>query len=280
MFKNILVHIPSERPIRPLIDVAVSLAVARKAHLDAVAAGYESMSTVGMVAEGGSAAVAAVMNDEQEQALERANAAIAVFEIEAKLAGVTYGTRALSAIPAEADKVIGELSRLYDLTVVLQPDSSVPGYDNMIPQGVLFNSGGPMLMVPYIHKGPLDVHHIGIAWDGSRLAARALRDALPFLSTAQAVTVIAVNEDRQNPSEVSSDKVVGHLARRGVKARIKRLSADRENVQGTILSIAADSDIGLLAMGGYGHSRFKERFLGGVTRSTFESMTIPVLMSH
>ena len=30
-----------------------------------------------------------------------------------------------------------------------------------------------MLMVPYIHKGPLDAHHVGIAWDGSRLAARA-----------------------------------------------------------------------------------------------------------
>lgn len=280
MFKNILVHIPSERPVRPLIDAAISLAVARTAHLDAVSIGYESMSTVGMVAEGGSAAVAAVMDDEQEQALKRANAAIAVFEVEARLAGIAYGIRALSAIPAAADKVIGELSRLYDLTVVLQPDSSVPGYDNVIPQEVLFNSGGPMLMVPYIHKGPLDAHHIGIAWDGSRLAARALRDALPFLKAAQAVTVITVNEDRQNPGESSSDKVVDHLARHGVKARIRRLSADEDNIQGTILSLAADSDIGLLAMGGYGHSQFKERLLGGVTRSTFESMTIPVLMSH
>ena len=53
-----------------------------------------------------------------------------------------------------------------------------------------------MLMVPYIHKGSLDARHVGIAWDGSRLAARALRDAMPFLTAAHTVTVIAVNEDR------------------------------------------------------------------------------------
>ena len=85
MFRNILVHIPSERPARPVIDVAVALTIARRSHLDAVAVGYESMGVVGMIVEGG-AAVAAVMGAEQERARERANAAIAMFEIEAKLA--------------------------------------------------------------------------------------------------------------------------------------------------------------------------------------------------
>ena len=280
MFRNILVHIPSERPLRPVIDAAVSLAIARRSHLDAVAIGYESMSAVGMVVEGGGAAVAAVMGVEHERAQERADAAISVFEIEAKLANIAYGTRTVVAIPAEAEATIGELARLYDLTVVLQPETSHSSHDNFIPQTVLFNSGGPMLMVPYTHKGPLDTRHVGIAWDGSRLAARALRDALPFMISVEAVTVITVNEDRQDASEASSDQVVSHLARRGIKARIERLTADRDNVQGTLLSIAADNNIGLLAMGGYGHSRLKERILGGVTRGMFESLTVPVLMSH
>ncbi len=279
MFRNILVHVPSERPVRPVIDVAIALAFARRAHLDAVAIGYESISSVAVVAEGGSAAVAAVMGVEQERALERANAAISVFEVEAKLAKIAYGTRTLAALPAEAEETMG-VARLYDLTVVLQPEPGHSTYDNIIPQGILFNSGGPMLMVPYIHKGPLDARHVGIAWDGSRLAARALRDALPFLTAAEAVTVVTVNEDRNDESEASSDQIVSHLARRGIKARTERLTADRDNVHGTILSIAADTDIGLLAMGGYGHSRLKERILGGVTRGIFESMTVPVLMSH
>ena len=39
MLKNILVHIPSERLIRPIADSAISLAVTHAAHLDAVSIG-------------------------------------------------------------------------------------------------------------------------------------------------------------------------------------------------------------------------------------------------
>jgi nucleotide-binding universal stress UspA family protein len=280
MLRNILVHIPSERPVRPVIDVAISLAIERRSHLDAVAIGYESMSAVGMVVEGGGAAVAAVMGGEQERVLARANAAVSVFEVEAKLAKIAYGTRTFAAIPADAGETVGTLARLYDLTVVLQPETSNASYDNMIPQEILFNSGGPILMIPYIHQGPIEAHHVAIAWDGSRLAARALRDALPFLTVAKQVTVIAANESRQEMGEASLNNIVGHLARHGIKARAERLTADRGNIHGIIQSVATDSGAGLLVMGGYGHSRLKERILGGVTRSTFDSMTVPVLMSH
>ena len=277
MFRNLLVHIPSERPVRPVIDVAVALAIARRSHLDAVTIGYESISAAGMIVEGGGAAVAAMIGAEQERAQDRADAAIAVFETEAKLANIAYGTKTFAAIPAEVGQTIGVLARLYDMTIVLQPESGKASYDNDVPQQILFNSGGPMLMVPYIHKGPLEAHHVGIAWDGSRLAARAVHDAIPFLMGAKAVTAIAINEEA---GKASSDQLVAHLGRRGVAARVQRLSTDRGDVQGAILSVAAESNIGLLVMGGYGHSRLQERILGGVTRSMFDCMTVPVLMSH
>ena len=277
MYRNILVHIPSERPVRSVVDLAVGMTMARRAHLDAIAIGYESMGAAGMIVEGGGAAVAAVMGAEQERAQERADAAIAVFETEAKLARIAYGARTHVAIPAEAGQTIETLSRLYDMTIVLQPDTSHTSYDNEIAQHILINSGGPVLMVPYIHKGPLDTHHIGIAWDGSRLAARAMRDAIPFLSGAKAVTVIAINEEA---SEASSDQLAAHLGRRGIAARVQRLTTERGDVQSAILSIAAENNMGLLVMGGYGHSRLHERILGGVTRSMLDSMTVPVLMSH
>jgi nucleotide-binding universal stress UspA family protein len=255
----------------------VALTMARRAHLDAIAIGYESMGAAGLIAEGGGAAIAAVLGAEQERAQDRAEAAIAVFETEARLAKIAYGTRTLATIPAEAGHTIAALSRLYDMAIVLQPDAADGSYDNEIPQQILFNSGGPVLMVPYIHKGPLDTHHIGIAWDGSRLAARAVHDAIPFLKNANAVTVITINEEA---SEASSDQLAAHLGRRNIAARVQRLKADRGNIQGAILSIAAESNMGLLVMGGYGHSRLQERILGGVTRSMFDSMTVPVLMSH
>jgi len=260
-----------------VIEVAISLAMARRSHLDAVAIGYESMGAVGTLVGSGGAAVAAVVEAEQVRAQERADTAISVFEVEAKLAEIAYGVRSLTAIPAEVGETVGALARLYDMTVVLQPDSSKYSYDNDIPREILFNSGGPILMVPYTHKGPLDTHHVGIAWNGSRVAARALRDAMPFMMGAKAVTVIAVNEE---PGEASSDQLVGHLARRGIAARVQRLAVEHGDVQAAILSIAAESSMGLLVMGGYGHSRWQERILGGVTRGMFESMTVPVLMSR
>jgi nucleotide-binding universal stress UspA family protein len=277
MLKNLLVHIPSERLIRPVVDGAVSLAMTRAAHLEAVSIGYET-ANVGLPFDGG-AAVAAVFEVESERALARAEAALAVFETAARSAGITYGLKALTDIPAEAATTIGTAARLYDLTIVLQPEPDRATFDNSIPQEILFQSGGPVLFIPYTHKGPFEPRRIGIAWDGSRVAARALRDAAPFLERADAITIMCLNEE-QVPTAASSTTLAAHLARHGLTVRIERMSADRSDIHPAILSMAADAGLDLIVMGGYGHSRLQERILGGVTRGMLQSMTVPTLMSH
>ena len=277
MLKNILVHVPSERLIRPVADSAISLAVMCKAHLDAVSIGFET-TNVGLALDGG-AALAAAFEIDHESALARVNAALAVFETEAGNAGITYGLLPFTGNPAETAATVGSLARLYDLTVVLQPEPDRDTFDNTVPQEILFQSGGPVIFIPYTHKGPFEPKHIGIAWDGSRLAARALRDAAPFLARAQTITIISVNEN-EIPAEVSAATLATHLARHELTACIVRMSADRTDIQPMILSIAADSGLDLIVMGGYGHSRLNERILGGVTRGMLRSMTVPTLMSH
>ena len=277
MLKNLLVHIPSESQIRPVVDGAVSLAMARAAHLDAVSVGYET-ANVGLPVDGG-AAVAAVFEIERERALARANAALAIFETEARNAGISYGLRALADLPAEAATTVSASARLYDLTIVLQPKSDRDTFDNTMPQEILFQSGGPVLFVPNTHKGPIEPRRIGIAWDGSRLAARALRDAASFLARAHAITIISINE-AEEPADASAATLAAHLARHGLTAQIERSSAAHADIQPTILSIAADAGLDLIVMGGYGHSRLQERILGGVTRGMLQSMTVPTLMSH
>ena len=155
------------------------------------------------------------MGVEQDRALERANAAISVFEVEAKLAKIAYGVRSFAAIPAEAGETIGALARLFDLDDRAAAGSSNSSYDNDIPQEILFNSGGPMLMVPYIHKGPLDTHHVGIAWDGSRLAARALRDAIPFLMRRQGRD----GDCRQRKRQAKRPRISSSAISRGAASR-------------------------------------------------------------
>jgi nucleotide-binding universal stress UspA family protein len=211
--------------------------------------------------------------------LARATAALAVFETEARNAGIPYSCQALTAVPVDAFATLGAMARLYDLSIVLQPDPDHTTSDNMVPTEMLFQAGGPVLFIPYTHKGALKPRNVGIAWDGSRLAARSVRDAAPFLAHAKSITIISVNET-QNPAETSAATLVTHLARRGLAARIESIGADHSDVQPSILSVAADAGIDLIVMGGYGHSRLQERILGGVTRGMLQSMTVPTLMSH
>jgi nucleotide-binding universal stress UspA family protein len=279
MYKNLLVNIPTECSPRPAIDGAVSLAARCQAQLDAVSVGYESAG-MPLAAEGG-AALAGIFEVEHEKALERAHAALALFETEAKRAGVIHSSRAISTLPVEAAAILGATARLYDLAVVAQPEFERDTFDNTLAQEILFQSGGPVLFMPYTFKGAFHARRVGICWDGSRLAARAVRDAMPLLEYAEAITIITINEATSVPPDASAAHLVRYLSRLGVPTEIDSLKVtSKANTQSSILSLAADERLDLLVMGGYGHSRLKETVFGGVTRDMLHSMTVPTLMTH
>ena len=277
MYKSLLVSIPTERSPQPVIDGAISLAARCQAQLDAVSVGYES-SSLPLAAEGG-AAVASLFEVEGEKARGRAQAALAVFEAEAKRAGLVHSSRAISALQGEAAAILGATARLYDLAVVSQPEFARDTFDNTLSQEILFQSGGPVLFMPYTFKGAFQAKRVGICWDGSRLAARAVRDAMPLLEQAQAITVITINAANV-PADATAAHLVRYLAPLKVPTEVDSLKSEKANIQSSILSLAADESLNLLVMGGYGHSRLKETVFGGVTRDMLESMTVPTLMSH
>ena len=278
MYKSLLVSIPTELALRPVIDGAISLAARYQARLDAVAVGYET-ANIPLVAEGG-AAVAAIFDDARERALERAHSALGLFEAEARRTGLAYSCRAVGAMPGEAAATLGAAARLYDLTVVAQPEFSRDTFDNALSQEILFQSGGPVLFMPYTFKGAFHARRVGICWDGSRLAGRAVRDAMPLLEQAEAITIITINAASSVPADASAAHLMRYLSRLGVPTEIDSLKTSKANTQSIILSLAADESLNLLVMGGYGHSRLKETVFGGVTREMLESMTVPTLMSH
>lgn len=215
---------------------------------------------------------------ERERALARAQAAVSIVKAETLAADVPCACTFSSGVPSEAVDTVGSLARLYDLTMVLQPEPDGETFDNSLPEQILLESGGPVLFVPYTHRGALTFGNIGIAWDGSRVAARAVRDAIPLLSIARKITLISVNDI--SPPEVSVSSLQAHLNRRGLHAVTVRTEAAPADIQPAILSIAADECLDLIVMGAYGHSRLRERILGGVSRMMLESMTVPTLMSH
>ena len=280
MIKHILVHIPTERTPRPVLDAAISLGTTFGAHVDALAIGYIPTSMTYAVDGGAATAVAAVFEAEKQRAAERSAAALAAFETEARTAGISYQCRSIEDLPAEAASAIGDAARLYDLTVVSQPDTALRSFDNMTATEVLLQAGGPVLFVPHIFRGTFNPKRIGICWDGSRLAARALRDARQFLSQADVVVTISINEAQLVPAEASAQKLVQHMGRAGLKTTLIEFTAEHSGIQPFILSLAADENLDMLVMGAYGHSRLREGILGGVTREMLKTMTAPTLMSH
>ena len=277
MYKSLLVHIPTERAARPAVDGSISLAMSCGAHLEAVATGFESVN-VPFLAEGG-AAVASFVELDYERAMERAQVALSVFETEAKGAELSYNTRALAGTFGDVVATVAAMARLHDLTVVSQGEADWDVHDNRLLQELLLQTGGPLLVFPYTFRGAFKAARIGICWDGSRLAARALHDAMPLLQQADTLITITLNAS-EVPAEASPTELPKYLARHSLSASTLSLEADRGDVQSSILSVAADESLDLLVMGGYGHARLQETVFGGVTREMFRSMTIPVLMSH
>ena len=123
-----------------------------------------------------------------------------------------------------------------------------------------------------------------IAWNNSRESARAVADALPLLTGAERVTILALNPkggvELDGHGDVPGADIALHLARHDVNVDAAQLVTEDVSVADMLLSRAADEGADLLVISAYGHSRLGELVLGGVTRSILAHMTLPVLMSH
>ena len=101
-------------------------------------------------------------------------------------------SRSINASIAGAAERLGRLARRFDLTVVGQPDRDKSAPVEVVDEGVLFESGRPVIFVPYIQKAGLKLDRVMVCWDGSRAATRAIADALPFLQKAKQVEIVIV----------------------------------------------------------------------------------------
>lgn len=126
--------------------------------------------------------------------------------------------------------------------------------------------GRPLLVVPPSVRW-LDLRSALVAWKDGAEARRAVADALPLLRKAGEVVVAAIAEDENDRSETlrQADDVVSWLSRHGIQA--SPMVPERiGNAQMQLDRIADDITAGFVVAGAYGHSRFREWVLGGVTQ--------------
>ena len=134
------------------------------------------------------------------------------------------------------------------------------------PSDLVMQAGRPIIVVPPTVEW-LDLRSILVAWKDGAEARRAVFDALPMLAAAKEVTIVAIPEKDGSRAEVLSH--VGDLAAwlRGHGITAHTVVPEKAgNVTGQLESIAAHVGAGAVIGGAYGHSRFREWALGGVTR--------------
>jgi nucleotide-binding universal stress UspA family protein len=277
MIKDIIVNLEHKIARDPARDFAITIAEIFDTHVAGIAFAYAPDFPGYVMLEIPSDIVAEMIAESEKAAL----AAIERFEAAARRSLVAAEHRLIKTIGAEAPVILSSLARRFDLSVFMQSEPDDMDNDDMIETS-LFESGRPLIVVPYIEKDGLKLDHVVCCWDGSRAAARAINDALPLLVKATTVDLlIALNEKTRNKkNEIRGAEMAKHLARHDVKVVIETVPAADIDVTNAILSYVADNAGTLIVMGGYGHARLREVILGGVTRDMLKSMTVPVFMSH
>ncbi|PMS17210.1 universal stress protein UspA [Trinickia dabaoshanensis] len=210
---------------------------------------------------------------------QRMNDAQARFTAQAQRAGCPFEWRAPSG-PSVETAVLH--ARHADLLVFGQedPEDSATHIARYFVEDVIMSAGRPAIVMPHAGRVATFGESVLVAWDGGREAARALADAVPILKRARFVTVVSVSK-RPEDSTAEEIDVAAYLERHGVRASFA--SVPRQSGMGTgatLLNQLSDRHADLLVMGAYGHARARERVLGGVTHTLFETMTVPVFMSH
>jgi nucleotide-binding universal stress UspA family protein len=266
--------VPLDESAEGVIGLAVSMARHFHAHIDGIVAierHNEQPSPVGI------GAVALQAAATFESTMRTAAETLHKFETAANLAALSHGKRVIAEKADLIDLTLLRISRLYDLSIVVQPRWSPANERDAAPKAMLFDSGRPVILVPCRYRSDSDLGRVAICWDGGRYAARAVHDAMPLLEGARSIDIIAVNEN--DNAETCSEALAIHLSRRQLTSTIRRLSSHAFNIQETILSMIADTGSNLVVMGGYGHSKAGRFVLGEVTRDVIENMTVPTFMS-
>jgi nucleotide-binding universal stress UspA family protein len=276
MIKDIIVNLSVGKRANPAGDYAISVAAAFDAHLAGIAFRYDPSIAV----SGAGYIPADVIETQERDSAAATQSAIDRFSAATARAGVSAEPLTLSTNFGGVGEQFSRIARRFDLSIVGQAEPETSAVEQIIAEAALFESGRPVIVVPYIQKAPLKLDRVMVCWDGSRAATRAIADAMPLLARAGRVEVLIVGNERGKEDEIEGADMAEHLARHGLKVEVERTVAPDIDVADVILSHAADSDGDFIVLGGYGHSRLREFVLGGVTRSIFQSMTVPVLMSH
>ena len=266
--KNILVLMHADAGQEARLQAALDLTRALGGHLTCLDVAIMP-PFVGDYADFGGSAL--VMADEQQR--ERANRTMTEARLEAE--DVPYDWIDANGF---LSPTVRDSAGLADV-IVLNRELSSAHYPDMkeVVGEVLLKSGKPILAVPESARRFNAFGNALVAWDGSREAVVALQAATPLLAKAAMVTILEVRDGSiRTPAEDAAE----YLSRHGIKPVIRRESAAMDLPSTVILDAIAGTHAAYLVMGGFGHSRFVEAALGGVSKRMLQECPVPLFLAH
>ena len=173
-----------------------------------------------------------------------------------------------------ADQV-AQASRLADL-VVFGPLAAgdKPGLTEAF-EAALLETGRPVLLTAQVPPKNF-ARRVAIGWDASVPCARAVTAAMPYLRDAESVELLCVG----NGGAENLDEVREYLNLHGIASTAREIDAGTRLVGEVLLESASKSGAGLLVLGGYGHTRLRQMFFGGVTRHVVSHAELPLFIVH
>lgn len=278
-YRTILAVLDSEHNVAPVTDITIEMARTFSAHV--IGLRSETLATIPLIAPMEIPDPTAV-ETLQRAAHDETRAIEANFRRHAEPSGISFEFRSYISTGGTSSESVLEIARTSDLIVARHNDAKLETDNSSDIESFLLESGRPILLLPHASHRPLPIRRVLIAWNGSKEAARAAFDALPFLKQAENVEIFSVDPPdmpRQN-SELAGADLAAALARHSVKVTIRTEESRQTSTAEAITSRLSNESVDLLVMGGYGHSRWWEMLFGGVTRSLLGSMTAFTLLSR
>lgn len=275
-YKTILLVVDAARHENDL-TAAADLCTAAGAHLSVLLVKLAAPPPVGEFA-----AMSVAWLDERARDKEQLDKAVEEARATLTKLGISFDANGMYSELAWADDDIGGRARYADITLIgasLKMDSPLR---SRAIDGALFYSARPVLLATNRQSVTLRPRKVLLAWNSTIEAARAARESLEMMESAEEVNVVLVDPaaaSAKNGEEPGAD-VATYLARHGIKVTVDRIASAGRRVDEVLNQHALDMSADLIVIGAYGHTRLRERIFGGVTKAMIEAPVVPVLMVH